>query len=320
MIGALCSKPGESGGSSFGRDIEVSVGYRYQTSHRHFVGTVEQPERDELNTEIVNKYHLFDVGVTYHLSPRWSFNGSVPVIVSHRNQKYFPRGEQEVRGIGDMTLGARAWLWRPPTESGGNIALGFSLKMPTGSYDDTAMAVDRAGRTIRATVDQSMLAGDGGWGFALDTQMYKRIPWTSTLYFSGTYLFNPQNTSGVPTFRTRAGETVMSISDQYLFRGGVSKAVPQVRGLAVSFGGRIEGVPVRDAFGKSDGFRRPGYSISLDPGMIYGRGRYIFSMNIPWAVERNRRKSTADIRNGRHGDAAFADYAFIVSMSRRFSF
>ena len=81
---------------------------------------------------------------------------------------------------------------------------------------------------------------------------------------------------------------------------------------------RIEGVPVRDAFGKSDGFRRPGYAISVDPGFLYSRGRYLFACNIPWAVERNRRRSVADIQNHTHGDAAFADYALIFSLSRRF--
>jgi hypothetical protein len=318
VIGALCNTSEQL--PAHLRELEVTVGYRFQESARHFIGTSEQHERDVLNTEIVNVYHLFDVGVSYRLNPRWSVNASLPILIADRDQKYFPRGEQSVRGIGDMTIGARAWLWRPPTESGGNIALGLSLKMPTGASDTTFRGVDRNGNPVVATVDQSMLPGDGGWGFAVDTQMYKRIPWRNTLYFSGTYLFNPENTSGVPTFRTRAGETVMSITDQYLFRGGISHAVAKVRGLAVSFGGRMEGVPVRDAFGKSDGFRRPGYAISLDPGVLYGRGRYTYSLNIPFAVERNRRRSAADIRNGRHGDAAFADYAITMSVSRRFGF
>jgi hypothetical protein len=36
------------------------------------------------------------------------------------------------------------------------------------------------------------------------------------------------------------------------------------------------------------------------------------------AVERNRRRSTSDIVNRIHGDAAFADQAIIVSYTRRF--
>jgi hypothetical protein len=36
--------------------------------------------------------------------------------------------------------------------------------------------------------------------------------------------------------------------------GGIARAVPGVPGLVATFGGRWEGVPVRDLLGKSDGF------------------------------------------------------------------
>jgi len=110
----------------------------------------------------------------------------------------------------------------------------------------------------------------------------------------------------------------MSVSDQYLFRGGVARPIPKLRGLTATFGGRIEGVPVRDAFGKSNGFRRPGYAISVDPGLMYARGPHTYSFNFSWALERNRRKSVTDIVNGTHGDAAFADYVLSFGFSRRF--
>lgn len=89
-------------------------------------------------------------------------------------------------------------------------------------------------------------------------------------------------------------------------------------GLVVTFGGRFEGFPPRDLIGASNGFRRPGYAISLDPGFLYVRGGYVFSCNVPWAIERNRRRSVTDIANRTHGDAAFADYALTLGISRRF--
>ncbi len=42
---------------------QISLGYRYQFSHRHFVGTDEQEERAEQETEVENTIHLFDVGI-----------------------------------------------------------------------------------------------------------------------------------------------------------------------------------------------------------------------------------------------------------------
>jgi hypothetical protein len=44
----------------------------------------------------------------------------------------------------------------------------------------------------------------------------------------------------------------------------------------------------------------------------------MLSVNVPWAVERNRKKSVSDYQNRIHGDAAFADYSVIVGISKRF--
>lgn len=109
----------------------------------------------------------------------------------------------------------------------------------------------------------------------------------------------------------------MSVSDQYLARPGIVVAAPKLRGLTFSFGGRIEGVPVRDLIGKSNGFRRPGYAIWVEPGVFYTRGKDTWTLSAPIAVERNRRRSVTDIIDNRHGDAAFADYVLLVGYARR---
>jgi len=298
----------------------VTIGYRFQPSSRHFIGTVEQKQRELLHTQIQNVYHLFDFAIERQVTRRWSVTTSVPLLFAMRDQtpSSSTRGVFHVSSVGDMTVGARTWVLRPPTESSGNIALGASLKLPTGAYNATGRALNAKGETVIVTADQSIQAGDGRVGFSLDLQAFHPAPWQTMLYFSGSYLFNPADTNGVSTFRTRPGEEVMSVADQYLFRGGISHAIPKVRGLAATIGGRIEGVPVRDAFGKSNGFRRPGYAISVDPGFMYARGSYVFSCNVPWAVERNRKISVSDYQNHTHGDAAFADYALMFSVSRRF--
>jgi hypothetical protein len=318
VLGALCT--GKKSGNTFvpKLGLDVSIGYRYQPSSRHFIGTVEQKQRELVHNQIQNNYHLTDLAVNYQINRRWSVNTSLPILVATRNQLYTPRGRYDVAGIGDMTFGTKAWLLRGAEN--GNIQLGISLKAPTGDPAAKSIALGRFGHPILAVADQSIQAGDGGWGFALDSQGYRRFFWDTTLYYSGSYLFNPENTNGVPTFRTRKYEDVMSVTDQYLYRAGISRPVPGklLRGLSVSFGGRIEGVPVRDAFGKSDGFRRPGYAISVDPGFMYSRSAYILAVNVPWAVERNRRRSVPDIKNGTHGDAAFADYALTIGFTRRF--
>jgi hypothetical protein len=297
--------------------LMLEVDWRSFSSFRHFVGEKENVQREIQNTQIKNHQNIYEISASYDLTPRWSVNAYVPVLQSTRNQKYAPTGIYDVAGIGDVILGAQAWVLRPPTENGGNIAFSVGLKLPTGLSNATGTGTLN-GVTQQYTADQSIQPGDGTWGFTLGTQAYKQTYFHTTAYFQGSWLFNPEDTNGVKTFRSSSGEDVMSATDQYLFRGGLSRHVPKLRGLAASFGGRMEGIPVRDAFGKSDGFRRPGYIISIDPGIQYSYHHSTLSANGPWAVQRNRRASVTDLAHGKHGDAAFADYAVVVGLAHSF--
>lgn len=317
MLGVLCERQ-KDGKAPRKERWDLNLGYRYLPSHRHFVGTVEQKQREILGTEIRNVYHIFDVSVGYQLNQRTSVNASLPVTKAYRNQLYVPSGVVNWVSQGDATFGVRRWLFRPPTESRRNIGLGVSVKVPSGRYRETFQARDRTGNLITATADQSVQPGDGGVGFAIDTTAYTPAWFDSWAYFQGLYLFNPRDTNGVATFRTRPGEGVMSVSDQYLFRGGMTRLIPGARRLAFVAGIRMEGVPVRDLIGRSNGFRRPGYALSADPGLMWAFHGYTFGFNVPWAIRRDRKRSVPDISNGIHGDAAFADYSVIIGVSRRF--
>ncbi len=279
------------------------------------MGTVEQTQRAAEGSEVINDIHLVDFSVKYQYSPRWSFHLSTPVMVASRTSSRTGRVVHS-KGIGDMVITARTWLWRPPTESRQNIAVGFGVKLPTGKPDvrDTVYTLEGP---VTSTVDQSIQLGDGGWGIVGSTEMFKTVK-RATFYASGIYLSNPQATNGVQTGRRRASEAIMSIPDQYLVQAGVSHPFPRTRHFAVSLGGRLEGVPVRDIFGSSQGFRRPGYVLSIDPGVFFVAGRHMISVNVPVPLQRNRRRSTTDIMDGVHGDAAFADYLLIVSYARSF--
>lgn len=304
---------GSSGGWSI-HNLTVDIGYRVFNSNKYFQGSKEIPRPHAVE----NHQNIFDIGMEYRLSPRWSLLADVPVYNGTRDQIYPPVGIYQVSGLGDITLGAQSWLFRPPTENGGNVAVSASLKLPTGINNATGSALYK-GKVIKATADQSMQPGDGGWGFVLGTLGYKSLWQGSDLYGEGQYLFNPENTSNVPTFRSQPGQSVMSVTDQYLFRAGLSQGVPKLRGLAVSLGIRGEGVPVRDLLGDSDGFRRPGFILSLDPGFMYNFRSTVLSVNGPWALYRNRPPSVPEIQNHTiNGDAFFADYTVIATLSHHF--
>ena len=68
-------------------------------------------------------------------------------------------------------------------------------------------------------------------------------------------------------------------------------------------------------FGRSDGFRRPGYELYLEPGFSYAYKGQSFSFNVPVGLYRNR---LPDPYTGAKGDATFPDYVFLGSYSVRF--
>jgi len=320
---------------------QINAGYRYFRSFRHFRGDHEEHERIEQNTEVVNVSHALDLGITYMPTPRWSVSAYLPVqyndrsslyehygnaIAQNPEQKRFHTGSQ---GIGDMRISGSYWLVNPFKLPKVNLALGLGVKLPTGNYrvtdDFHKLDKEKKDYVINKPVDQSIQLGDGGVGVSLEAQGYAQITKSLTAYVNGFYLFNPRETNGVlrnpeaTTIDLAAGE--FSVADQFAARVGLSQSLRFIPGLAVMLGGRIEGVPAIDAVGGSKGFRRPGYIVSVEPGLTYMRGKFSAAASVPVAVYRNRIKSYADRLDPlgqRHGDAAFADYLVSINVSRWF--
>jgi hypothetical protein len=320
VIGVQCAGSGGSGGHDSGflepGRWQIAAGLRKQRSHRHFVGTEEQTQRATNGTEVVNDLYLFDVSLTYAFTRRFNLTVAAPILHATRQRGNSPQIFHS-SGIGDIFVMGRFWLLKPPSESRQNISFGVGIKLPTGKpglLDTTTLA---SGARVTSVVDQSIQPGDGGWGIPLEIQAYKQIK-KNTIYASGAYLLNPRDTNDVPTGRSRPSEAIMSVPDQYLVRAGVSRPVPHTRRFAFTAGWRIEGIPVRDLIGKSNGFRRPGYAMSVEPGLQYFRGRDAWSLTVPVAVRRNRKRSVSDILVGGTGDAAFADYFITLGYSHRF--
>jgi hypothetical protein len=293
------------------RRWEVSVDYRYLHSHRHFVGTDEQEQRATQMSEVNNIIHLFNLSVNYEITPRFSLAATVPLFFAERYGQSTPQNATHASGIGDISVGGRMWLLRPPVESRQNVSFGVGVKLPTGNKaaTDTVNGVTRI-------VDQSIQPGDGGYGLVLDFQSFKAVK-SVTLIASGVYLANPKGTNGVPTGR-RPSEAIMSVADQYVYRAGALFPFPKTHNITWGMGIRGEGVPSTDLFGSSLGFRRPGYAISVEPGVNITKGKNRWSLSVPVAVRRNRTRSVPDILDNRHGDAAFADYVILTSFGRHF--
>lgn len=313
------------------QDWQVSLNWRFQRSDRHFQGTHEEPHRQVEGSEVVNILNLLELGVRYNFNPQTSVSFSLPFVMAERslpirdeNRDVVGRTVMQARDLSDVTLVGRRLLWDPAESRSGNVSLGLGLKLPTGAnsvVDTRESLVD--GEIVRSVqnVDQSIQPGDGGLGVIVDMSAFRLLGSSGryAAYASGAYLINPRGTNGVNTFRGRENEAIMSVADQYVFRTGVSAASPGWHGFSFSLGGRIEGVPVHDLIGSSDGFRRPGYAVSVEPGLTWSRGAHTVSLAVPVAVQRNRQRSVPDMEiPGRHGDAAFADYVVMLGYWQRF--
>lgn len=294
---------------------QVSTSYRWLNSDRHFSGTEEHEYRQEQNTEVINDSHFLDFTATYAASDRLWLNLTVPTVYSDRSSLYEHKGNSsgeryntQAGGIGDVRVTANYWLFDVENERKNNVQVGFGLKLPTGDYKATDIFHRTSGLEERF-VDSSIQPGDGGWGIILEAQGYHRFSDRVTGYGTANYLANP---------REQVDVTGFSVPDSFLYRAGIDYAAFPMKGITLSLGGRMEGVPPEDLWGGSNGRRRPGYSISVEPGFTFVGERQSVTVTVPVALIRNRTQSIPEIPRGRHGDAAFADYTVNVSYSYRF--
>lgn len=316
----------------------LSINNRYFKSFRHFVGTVEQKDRMENGTEVINHTFSTDIFVQRTLNRRWGLALNIPIIGNARSSLYEhggntggakARNSTHSFGLGDMRVAAYAWIWDPLKQVRWNVQAGLGLKLPTGDYRYQDYFVRNDTTRILGPVDQSIQLGDGGTGFTAELNAFYLFSPRISGYMNAYYLSNPREQNGVSTARgglpttiqVSTGSSVMSVPDQYMYRAGLSY---MANAMTLSAGIRRECIPVRDLIGGSNGFRRPGYVLSVEPGVSYQGRRVVVFALVPVAIVRNRTQSVPDmIRTQRtgvytQGDAAFADFAVNAGMVVRF--
>ena len=311
-------------------DWQLALNYRFLHSERHFIGDQEFTLPAQRGAEAINDSSFIDLSVIYAVNSRLSVGLTLPFSESVRSTTYehdnVHRHDTSAAGLGDIRLTAYFWLLDPKTHPKGNISLGIGPKFPTGDYRATDTFYTRLGPRVLA-VDPSIQPGDGGYGFSAEFQAFLQIAPRWSAYAQAFYLFNPQDTNGVSLPSGPVGGVlgpVTSIADQYSARLGVAFALLPKYGLSFSLGPRVDGVPPDDAIGSSNGFRRPGYALSIEPGLAWTKGPWSASLTAPIAVHRERVRSNEDkkvsaLRNIYSvGDAAFADWFLTFSVSRRF--
>jgi len=312
-------------------EFNIQTGYRYFKSFRHFRGDHEETNRVEDGTEVINHSNFLDLSLSYGITDRFYANLLIPYVWNTRSSMYEhggnpPNGlgdrhETSSLGVGDFRFGIGYWLFEPGKKNF-NYSLGLGLKLPTGKNNYTDIFYNQGpnkDQNIEGVVDQSIQPGDGGFGFTVDFGGYQVLSDNFGLSINLYYLFNVTETNGVPT-RNRRSE--FSSPDQFAVRLGTYYNA--LSGFNAYLGGRLEGIPSNDLIGGSEGYRRPGYAVSVEPGIGYFSHKYSIFASVPIALYRNRTQSYEDKQRTEttgvytQGDAAFADYLINVGFSYRF--
>lgn len=308
---------------------QLGTNYRYFESFRHFRGTHEEVDRLTENTEVINFATQVTLSATCNLDRRRGFSIILPYSYFVRSSLYehgrTERHTSRSNGIGDLRLSYHYWLWNPDSTSSGNLMVSAGIKLPTGNRNAMDYFYNVGPDTLGEyrPVDQSIQLGDGGVGLTVELQGYLKFAEHLHLFGNAFYLLNPMDVNGTRTYRETlspilSNEAIMSVADQFMARAGINWGLPH-QGWSISCAGRIEGIPVNDLWGASNGFRRPGYVISVEPGVGWMNERNDFSITAPIALKRDRTQSVTDKENSartgtfRQGDAAFADWLLNIT-------
>jgi len=313
-----------------------AVSHRWQYSDRHFVGDEEQTQRQAEGSQVINDIHLIDLSVSYALPKRFTATLSVPFQFAMRSQAVrdnrirnqfgngtvIDRYETQADGLSDVKVLATAWLLDPDHNKKQNVSVGLGVLFPTGEKDAKdvfkVFATNSAGlyqpRAETRNVDNSIQPGAGAWGIIFDIYGFMEVFENFNVFAAGTYIATPEEDAGV--YDGAGGNTgqIWSVGDSYLFRAGAGYTFLPKYGLTLTLGGRLEGTPSTDLIGGSEGRRRPGFAISIEPGLVFAKKGWFASFSAPVALYRNRERNFA----GQDGDAAFADFMTLATVGRSF--
>jgi hypothetical protein len=232
----------------------------------------------------------------YALTRKLNLTADVPIIL----QSYwnYPLGgvrrEMKTKGLGDIVLGGRLWLLKTEKNSKQNLAVQFALRLPTGDSNYQVMYPNGTGGDIRKRAAKSdVQPGSGSFGLRMTVQGFRRFKHFS-VYGNALYLFslkerndtysimstlNPGGPSAVPAFKR-----YNAAPDSYLYNAGLSAPIPRLKGFSVSLGGQMAGVPAFNVLTGDEGYRQPGYIVTLNPGLSFNTKPATYFISVPVRV------------------------------------
>lgn len=301
------------------RDWQLGIDVRRVATNRFFVGTHEDETKAPQGQPLYLRLNSADVSFAYATSERLSLTLVVPMSYSTGDNVYpdLQRHQVSSTGIGDINLTGNLWLGTPVSHLKGNVLVGFGIKAPTGRNHVLGKSYNAQGTVTEVPLVQTLQLGDGGWAVLLQSQAFRQLSPRGSVYISGFYSVSlRQHTDVLYTPENR----LWAVPDVYSARGGFSYGIKTEPGLSMSLGGRIDGTTVRNLIGgRTDFYRKPGYTMYVDPGFALQSGPNQFTLNVPVRVRHNYFSML--INNGqtvRPGAGGVSDYVIYGGFSRRF--
>lgn len=247
-----------------------------------------------------------DIGITRLLSKVWSLNFNLPISANSRTSNSDHGGPNTTRytthtfGVGDIRFTAYKWLLAPTVTQKGNIQLGLGIKLPTGDYRYQDYYHWNDSTIVLGPVNPAIQLGDGGTGIITELNTFYAFNKIISLYGNFYYLINPREQNGVlatpggrpatPLLIKSMGAQI-SVPDIYSMHAGVNF---NLINWAFSLGLRDEGAPVHDLIGGSNGTRRAGYTLSVEPGIIFKMKNATLYTYVPFIVAHAIKQNVPD--------------------------
>lgn len=284
--------------------------WQLNINNRFFKAYHDYKETHNLHTPAQNlnviKSYSMDIGITRLMRKGWSLDLSIPISANSRTSNAehgganTPRYATHTFGIGDIRFTAYKWLIAPSVKQKGNIQLGLGIKLPTGDYKYQDYFHWTDSTKILAPVNPAIQLGDGGTGIITELNTFYFLNYKISLYGNFYYLINPREQNGVPAalggrpipaLVTKSGGAEVSVADVFSMRAGANFNLIK---WAFSLGLRDEGSPVHDLIGGSNGTRRAGYTLSVEPGIIYKMKKVSFYGYVPLIVSHSIKQNVPD--------------------------
>jgi hypothetical protein len=284
----------------------VNINQRYYKAYQTYSG--KEALTDAVWQQKTVQTYVLNIGITRILNNGWSFSLDAPISAGSRTAWKPEHATSDsightthAFGLGDVRITGYKWLWDISKPLRGNVQVGLGLKLANGEYRYSDYFNLNDSVKVLAPVNSVIQPGDGGTGFTTEINAYYSLTKTVSLYFNAFYLFNPRDQNGVsnmygrtPTAnQEKATSNVNSVPDTYTARVGANA---EMNNFTFWGGLRIEGTPVHDAIGQSNGQRRAGKVISVDPGVNYKIKNMTIYAFVPFPIFRETKQTVPDQR------------------------